>query len=69
MNNIEFGKKCQPLNKKYFELFKYIPTPTDYVATREEYLVALQSSVDNRVEISTLLKKVEDVDDPDSKYV
>ena len=68
MNNIEFGKKCQPLNKKYFEFFNYIPTPTDYVASREEYLVALQKAVDDKVEISTLLKKIEEVDDEDSKY-
>lgn len=68
MNNIEFGKKCQPLNKKYYELFKYIPTPSDYIATREEYLVALQSAVDNEVEISTILKRIEEVDDNESKY-
>lgn len=68
MNNIEFGKKCQPLNKKYFELFEYIPTPTDYIATRDEYIIALQSAVDNKVEISTILKKIEEVGDEDSKY-
>lgn len=68
MNNIEFGKKCQPLNKKYYELFKYIPTPSDYIATRDEYLVALQSAVDNEVEISTILKRIEEVDDNESKY-
>ena len=68
MNNIEFGKKCQPLNKKYFEIFKYIPTPTDYIATREEYIVALQTAVDNKVEISTILKKIEEVGDEDCKY-
>ena len=68
MNNIEFGKKCQPLNKKYYALFGYIPTPSDYVATREEYANALQSAVDSKVEIFTLLKKIEDVDDPESKY-
>lgn len=63
MNNIEFGKKCQPLNKKYFELFKYIPTPTDYMASREEYIIALQYAVDNKVEISTILKKLEIIDE------
>lgn len=68
MNNIEFGKKCQPLNKKYYGLFKYIPTPSDYIATRDEYLVALQSAVDNEVEISTILKRIEEVDDNESKY-
>lgn len=68
MNNIEFGKKCQPLNKKYFEIFKYIPTPSDYVANREEYVLALQTSVENKVEISTILTKVEEVNDADSKY-
>lgn len=68
MNNIEFGKKCQPLNKKYYELFKYIPTPSNYIATREEYLVALQSAVDNEVEIYTILKRIEEVDDNESKY-
>ena len=68
MNNIEFGKKCQQLNKKYYELFKYIPTPSDYIATRDEYLVALQSAVDNEVEISTILKRIEEVDDNESKY-
>lgn len=68
MNNIEFGKKCQPLNKKYFELFKYVPTPTDYIATREEYIIALQSAIDDKVEISTILKKIEEVGDEDCKY-
>ena len=68
MNNIEFGKKCQPLNKKYFELFEYVPTPTDYIATREEYIIALQSAIDDKVEISTILKKIEEVGDEDCKY-
>ena len=68
MNNVEFGKRCQPLNKRYFEIFKYIPTPTDYIATREEYIVALQTAVDNKVEISTILKKIEEVGDEDCKY-
>lgn len=68
MNNIEFGKKCQPLNKQYIKLFKYIPTPTDYAASRGEYLTALQKAVDDKVEISTILKKIEEVGDEDSKY-
>ena len=54
--------------QKYFELFKYVPTPTDYIATREEYIIALQSAIDDKVEISTILKKIEEVGDEDCKY-
>ena len=56
------------MNKQYIKLFKYIPTPTDYAASRGEYLTALQKAVDDKVEISTILKKIEEVGDEDSKY-
>ena len=58
MNRIEFAKACQPLNKKYYELFGDIPIAIQYVATKEEYLIALQKAVDNKVKIETYLKKL-----------
>lgn len=58
MNHIEFAKKCQPLNKKYYELYGDIPIVIHYVATKEEYLIALQKAVNNKVKIETYLKKL-----------
>ena len=43
MDMYEFGKVCQPLNKKYNELFGYIPHHDDFPCTREEYVDALCS--------------------------
>ena len=68
MNQIEFGKLCQPLNKQYFALFHCVPVPTDYLATREEYLAALKTAIEKKAELSTLLPLVEKGDDPNSKY-
>ncbi len=68
MKQIEFAKKCQPLNKEYFKLFNYVPTPTDYVATREEFVEALEKCVSEKVEISTVLKFVEKNVNDEDKY-
>ena len=58
MEKIEFLKKCQPYNQKYYELFGETPISIEYIATYEEYLQALQKSVENKVKIETYLKKL-----------
>lgn len=45
MDMYEFGKVCQPLNKKYTELFGYIPHHDDFPCTREEYVDALTQAI------------------------
>ena len=51
MDIYEFGKLCQPLNKKYKELFGYIPHQMDYSCTREEYIEALSLAISEQKEI------------------
>lgn len=51
MDMYEFGKVCQPLNKKYTELFGYIPHHDDFPCTREEYVDALTQAITQKKEI------------------
>lgn len=51
MDIYEFGKLCQPLNKKYKKLFGYIPHQMDYSCTREEYIEALSLAISEQKEI------------------
>lgn len=51
MDIYEFGKRCQPLNKKYKALFGYIPCQMDYACTREEYIEALSLAISEQKEI------------------
>ena len=51
MDMYEFGRACQPLNKKYKELFGYIPNQVDYPCTREEYIEALSLAISEQKEI------------------
>ena len=67
MERIEFLKKCQPYNKKYYELFNTVPIAMQYAATREEYLEALKRCVEEKVEIETILEKAEKPTAPDAK--
>ena len=46
MDMFEFGKKCQQLNRQYRQLFGSIPSPVDYACTREQFLEALEKSID-----------------------
>ena len=51
MDMYEFGKVCQPLNKKYNELFGYIPHHDDFPCTREEYVDALTKAITQKKEV------------------
>ena len=55
MNQFEFGKACQPLNRQYKALFGCIPTPVDYTCTRESYLEALRQAVSEKQPTSRYL--------------
>lgn len=57
MNSIEFGKKCQPYNIIYRELFGYVPCKEDYICTRDEFYTALVKAVDNKKDLSVYVKK------------
>ncbi|NSE52916.1 hypothetical protein G4313_07750 [Coprococcus eutactus] len=48
MNQVEFGKKCRELNKKYHVMFGEVPSPSDYTASYEEYLAAMCKAVDEK---------------------
>lgn len=51
MDMYEFGKVCKPLNKRYKELFGYIPNQMDYPCTREEFVEALTLAIQEQKEI------------------
>lgn len=51
MDMYEFGKACQPLNKKYRELFGYIPHHDDFPCSREEYVDALGRAIIEKKEV------------------
>lgn len=55
MNQVEFSKACQPLNRAYKEIFCSVPTPSDYACTREEYFAALTKAVVEKKPLSALL--------------
>lgn len=54
----EFGKQCQPFNKKYKELFGYIPHQMDFNCTREEYLEALSLAISEQKELLHFLPEL-----------
>ena len=57
MNSIEFGKKCKPYNKKYKEIFGYVPSRGDYRCGQEEYFQALLKAIETKTELSNLIPK------------
>jgi len=57
MTSIEFGKKCQPLNKQYKDIFGYVPCRGDYICNQEEYFDALCKSIKEKISIDKLLPK------------
>ncbi len=59
MNSVEFGKKCRPYLKEYYNLFGVAPSPSDYVCTNEQFLGALIKAVTNKQSITELLENVE----------
>lgn len=59
MNRIEFLKECQPFNKKYYEIWGYVPVHTDFVYdTYDKYLISLKMSVENKQPLDKFLKKL-----------
>ncbi len=55
MDMFEFGKKCQQLNRQYRQLFGSIPSPVDYACTREQFLEALEKSIETQQTIDHFL--------------
>lgn len=55
MDMYEFGEKCRVLNGRYKELFGFIPVQTDYDCTREEFLQALEKSIQEKNQIDHYL--------------
>ena len=65
MKSIPFGKLCREHNLKYKELFGYVPCKDDYECNQEEFLAALITSVEKKVEIDTVIpRRVVDYSDP-----
>lgn len=66
MKSIPFGKQCREYNLKYKELFGYVPCKDDYKCNQEEFLAALISAIEKKVELATIIpKRVVDYSDPD----
>ena len=59
MDMYEFGRRCQPFNKQYKELFGAIPHQGQFSCTREEYLEALALAVSEKKEICYFLPGLE----------
>lgn len=57
MGTIELNKKCRPYNKKYRDLFGYIPCDQDYVCNQMQFYEALVKSVEQKIEITAYLEK------------
>ena len=57
MKSAEFNMKCKPQNIAYRELFGYVPSPTDYACTNEEFLDAITRSVADKKEIDNYIDK------------
>ena len=69
MNPIEFGKKCIPYNRKYKDIFGYVPCRGDYSCSQDEYFQALLRAIETKCEISTIVhKKNRDYQDPHKRY-
>lgn len=57
MTSIEFGKKCQPLNKQYKDIFGYVPCRGDYMCSQDDYFDALTKAVETKQELSSFVKR------------
>ena len=69
MSSIEFEKKCHPYNKKYKELFGYVPGIRDYSCKQEEYFSALLMAIETKQDLSTfLVKKIYDYSNPNVRH-
>lgn len=69
MNSIEFGKKCRPYHIQYRDIFKEVPSYTDYACSQDEYLEALIKAIETKLEISSFIAKHNiKCDDPNVMY-
>lgn len=69
MNSIEFGQKCRPYNRKYKDIFGYVPCRDDYNCLQDEYFQALLKAIETKCELSTIVpKKNRDYQDPNKRY-
>lgn len=57
MTSIDFGKKCQPYNVQYRDVFGYVPCRGDYICSQEEYFNALLKAIETKQDISTFISK------------
>ena len=55
MNQVEFGKKCRELNKKYREMFGNVQSPSDYSVSYEEYLDAMCKALDKKKQLYEII--------------
>jgi len=55
METKEFNTLLRVKNKKYLELFGYIPCITDYSCDRERYLEALDEAINTKKELKAIL--------------
>lgn len=60
METKEFNQILREKNKKYRDVFGYIPCLTDYSCTRDEYLSALDNAVAEKKELDKILPKYSD---------
>ena len=66
MNIMKMTELLRPYNKQYKAIFGYIPVPTEYAGTLEEYSDALKRSVKTRQPIDTYLTKLIKPSDPNA---
>ena len=57
MTSIEFGKKCQPYNIQYRDIFGYVPCRGDYSCNQNEYFAALLEAIATKKELSEIISK------------
>ena len=55
MKSIPFGKQCREYNLKYKELFGYVPSKENYRCNQEEYLHALITAIEKKIELTAIL--------------
>lgn len=55
MTSIDFGKKCQPYNVQYRDVFGYVPCRDNYICSQEEYFSALLKAIETKQDISTFV--------------
>lgn len=62
----EFSQKCVEYNKRYREIFGYVPRPSEYLFKYEEYIEALKKSIETKKPIDVYLKKAGRPLEPDA---